>query len=160
MPKIVNGPDVNIEGNGQPPIENEHFENPFFHVRKGPNIGFEPNFHAHTTSNGWDYPGKRKPKSTVIPCSSWILYLNSKFQGKGGEFDPSPHSVHMPAPTPKNDQKWKCHKIFPDTVFKKKYIPGSVVHSETENTWKAPKSKYQNNELSPCVSDPGAFAQS
>ena len=27
-----------------------------FHVRKGPNIDFGPNFHYPTTSNGRDYP--------------------------------------------------------------------------------------------------------
>ena len=31
-----------------------------FHVRKGPNIGPEPNFHDPITSNGWDYPGQPK----------------------------------------------------------------------------------------------------
>ena len=30
---------------GSPPLKNENFENPFFHVRKIPNIGSEPNFH-------------------------------------------------------------------------------------------------------------------
>ena len=35
------------------PLQNANFGNPFFfHVRKGPNIGSEPNFHDHTTSNG------------------------------------------------------------------------------------------------------------
>ena len=38
------------------PLQNEHFENPFFDVRKGPNIGPEPNFDDPTTSNDRDYP--------------------------------------------------------------------------------------------------------
>ena len=29
-----------------------------FHVRKGPNIGSEPNFHDPMTSNVGDYPGQ------------------------------------------------------------------------------------------------------
>ena len=57
-----NGPNFNIEGNGQPPLKMKILKIRFFHVTKGPNIGFEPNFHDHTTSNGWDYPGQPKPK--------------------------------------------------------------------------------------------------
>ena len=35
------------------PLQNEHFENPFFfHVRKGPNVGIKSNFQGPTTSNG------------------------------------------------------------------------------------------------------------
>ena len=30
----------------------------FFHVTKGPNIGFEPNFHNHKTTNAKDDPGQ------------------------------------------------------------------------------------------------------
>ena len=33
-----------------------------FHVRKGPNIGPEPNFHDPMTSNVGDYPGQPKSK--------------------------------------------------------------------------------------------------
>ena len=47
-----NGPNFNIEGNGQPPLKMKILKIRFFHVTKGPNIGFEPNFHDHTTSNG------------------------------------------------------------------------------------------------------------
>ena len=42
------------------PLEN--FEIRFFHVRKGPNIGFEPEFHEPVTSNVGDYPGQPKSK--------------------------------------------------------------------------------------------------
>ena len=54
--------DFNIEGNGEPPLKMKILKICFFHVRKGPNIGSEPNFHDHTTSNVEDYPGQPKPK--------------------------------------------------------------------------------------------------
>ena len=34
------------------PLQNENFENPFFHVRKGQNIGIKSNFQDPMTSNG------------------------------------------------------------------------------------------------------------
>ena len=34
------------------PLQNENFGNPFFYVRKGPNIGPEPNFDDPMTANG------------------------------------------------------------------------------------------------------------
>ena len=58
------------------PLKNGNFENPFFHVRKGPNIGIEPNFHDPTTSNVKDYPGQPKrqnrPKRRVFNPKKWV----------------------------------------------------------------------------------------
>ena len=42
------------------PLKNENFENPFFHVTRGPKRDIEPKFHEHTASNVKDYPGKPK----------------------------------------------------------------------------------------------------
>ena len=44
------------------PLKNGNFVNPFFPVRKGPNIGREPKFHDPTTYNVKDYPGQPKPE--------------------------------------------------------------------------------------------------
>ena len=44
------------------PLQNEILKIRFFHVRKGPNIGPEPNFHDPMTSNVGDYPGQPKSK--------------------------------------------------------------------------------------------------
>ena len=57
-----NGPDFNIEGNGEPPLKMKILKIGLFHVRKGPNIGPEPNFHDPMTSNVGDYPGQPKSK--------------------------------------------------------------------------------------------------
>ena len=51
-----------IEGNGQPPLKMKILKICFFHVRKGPNIDSEPNFHDPMTSNVGDYPGQPKSK--------------------------------------------------------------------------------------------------
>ena len=53
-----NGPDFNIEGNGQPPLKMKILKISLFHVRKGPNIGLEPNFHDPMTLNAGDDPGQ------------------------------------------------------------------------------------------------------
>ena len=54
----------------------------FFHVRKGPNIGREPNFHDHMTSNVKDYPGQPKrqnrPKKRVFNPKKGVKSRNSK----------------------------------------------------------------------------------
>ena len=55
-----NGPNFNIEGNGQPPLKMKILKICFFHVRKGPNIGSEPDFHGPMTSTVKDYPEQPK----------------------------------------------------------------------------------------------------
>ena len=61
----------NTKGNRQPPLKMDILKiRFFFHVRKDPNIGREPQFHDSTTSNVKDYPGQQKrqnrPKKRVF----------------------------------------------------------------------------------------------
>ena len=60
----------------------EILKNRFFHVRKGPNIGIEPNVHDHRTSNVKDYPGQPKrqnrPKKRVFNPKKGVKSRNSK----------------------------------------------------------------------------------
>ena len=77
-----NGPSFNTEGNGEPPLKKEILKIRFFHVRKGPNIGREPNFHDHRSSNVKDYPGQPKrqnmPKKRVFSPKKGVKSQNSK----------------------------------------------------------------------------------
>ena len=54
----------------------------FFHVTRGPKIGFKPNFHDPRTSIAKDYPGKPKrqnrPKKGVLGPKKGVKSQKSK----------------------------------------------------------------------------------